>query len=91
MVRCNIGYTPQNCWAINTINVEERLRQYYKEYDLLQYTLGAVNYYNGINKIPKNKIPEYEKYYFIIREEYFGVKYLILRLRPGANPPPFPK
>ena len=91
MGRCYIGYTPQNCWAATQINVEQKWKEYYEKYDLLEYTLGAVNYFNTLNKIPKDEIPEYEKFYFIFPREYLGVPYLILRQRPGVTPPPLPQ
>jgi len=89
--RCNIGYTPQNCWLVTQLNVEEAWRNYYKKFDLLVFrlpTTGA-NWYNTIDKIPKDKIPFYEQFYNIFFREYLGVEYLILQQKAGIIPPPF--
>lgn len=87
--RCNIGYTPQNCWLVTQLNVEDSLKEYYKKYDLLTFRLPATgaNWYNTIDKIPKDKIPDYEKFYNIFYENYMGVEYLILQQKPGVTPP----
>jgi len=89
--RCNIGYTPQNCWLVTQLNVEEAWREYYTKYDLLEFRLPAtgLNWYNTVDKIPKDKIPFYEQFYNIYFRDYFGVEYLILQQKPGVVPPPF--
>jgi len=87
--RC-LGYTPQRCWGITQLNVEDAWKEYYTKYDLLEYRLFATgaNWYNTIDKIPADKIPYYEQFYNIFFRDFMGVPYLILQAKLGVTPPP---
>jgi hypothetical protein len=74
--RC-LGYTSQRCWAITQLNVEAAWKEYYTKYDLLEYRLFATgaNWYNTIDKIPKDEIPIYAEFFNIYPREFYGVPY----------------
>ena len=81
---CCVPYTRWNCYNVTQANVENRWREYYKKYDLIQTPIATNYWYNNIPKIPKEQIPEYEKRYIINYEQYLGVPFLVLRERSTA-------
>lgn len=81
--RCNVGYTPQNCWAIGQNIQTEKNMLFLETHDFEEYTIGgSLISFRGIKKIPKKDYPELEKTYIIVPYNYNGVEYIVIRQRP---------
>lgn len=71
----------ESCENITECNLNGNWKQYFRTYDLIQVPITTGYWNNPIPKIPKNKIPEFEKKYVVLRLDYQGVPYLLLKER----------
>ena len=78
------------CQKILNNNVNGAWKEYYKKYDLIQYSIATFStasfWYQNIPKIPKEQIPIYEKEYLVYPQEFKGVPFLILRKKGTIVP-----
>ena len=68
-----------NCCPENALI--SKWKEYYRKYDILQVPLLSSYWNKNIPKINCEEIPKLEKKYIIIRQEFQGVKYLLLKDR----------
>ena len=81
--RCNVGFTPQTCWAIGQNTQINRNKLFLETHDFEEYTIGgSLITFRGIKKIPKQDYPELEKTFIIVPYNYYGVEYIVIRRRP---------
>jgi hypothetical protein len=75
MVNCNF------CENITLCNLNSHQRNFYKVHDIMQVPIAGNYFDNPIKKIKENEIPAYEIKYEVLRQEFQGVPYLLLKQR----------
>jgi len=69
------------CEIATQCNLNARQREFYKVYDIIQVPIAGNYFDNPIKKINENEIPIYEIKYIVLRLEFQGVPYLLLKQR----------
>jgi hypothetical protein len=69
------------CEIITQCNLNSHKRDFYKVHDIIQVQLGTNFFNNPIKKIKEKEIPVYEVKYIILRQQFEGVHYLLLKQR----------
>ena len=71
----------ESCDSITQCNLNCQWEKYFRTYDLIQVPITTGYWNNTIPKIPEKDIPKYEKKYIVLRLDYRGIPYLLLKER----------
>jgi hypothetical protein len=69
------------CENITQCNLNAHTREFYKFHDIVQVPIAGNYFDNPIKKIKEDEIPAYEVKYIVLRQEFQGVPYLLLKQR----------
>jgi hypothetical protein len=69
------------CEIVTQCNLNAHQREFYRFHDILQVPIAGNYFDNPIKKIKEDEIPIYEIKYVVLRQEFQGVPYLLLKQR----------
>ena len=69
------------CENITQCNLNANQREFYKVHDIVHVPIAGNYIHIPIKKIKEDEIPAYEVKYVVLRQEFQGVPYLLLKQR----------